>query len=245
MDRALEELSFAKRYGAAGVHLRGIEHGMYLSDPYFWPLFARAEELDLAIVVHLGTATRREQIPFGQLLPQPAAFMRHIHNLMAGFHAVIASDYDRRFPHVRWGFLEGGATWALAVLQHHARYLGSLDEFLVGRRPLDPDALAAKNVVIACEADEDVAYLARLLGEEVLCVGTDYAHNDAGAELGAHRRIMERTDLDSTMARKIVDDNGRRLLGVSPAFTPAPALGAPEIPHVHGHDGQPAVLGPP
>jgi predicted TIM-barrel fold metal-dependent hydrolase len=58
MDRAFEEMEFGKTHGAVGIHLRGVEHGMYLSDPYLFPLYEKAQDLDLAIVVHQGEATR-------------------------------------------------------------------------------------------------------------------------------------------------------------------------------------------
>lgn len=235
LDRTAEELAFGKEHGAVGVHIRGIEHGMFLTDPYFYPLYEQAQDLDLAIIIHLGESIRRtENLPIGRLIPSPAALMGHTHKMMAGFHAVLASDFEKRFPRLRWGFVEGGASWAPAVLQQHARLMGNVERFLA-LRPYRPEDISGKNLFIACETDEDISYLTTVLGPDVMVTGTDYGHNDLGSEIGAHGALMARADLDPSVARKIVDTNGRRFLGIAENFQPAPPYRAPqEVPHVRG-----------
>jgi predicted TIM-barrel fold metal-dependent hydrolase len=225
--RALEEIKFGKEHGAAGIALMGIEHGLYLADRTFWPIYELAQDLDLPIIIHLGTSIRRHNIPVGKLIPSQAALTDHVYPLMSGFHSVIASDFHERFPRLRFGFVEGGATWVPAILQFQARCSASAsrDEFLKIRY-MTPDEIEARNVFIACESDEDIPYLTKWVGENVLCTGTDYGHNDAGGELGVHESILRRTDLTSSVADKIVDANGRKLYGIDAGFTPAPPLGS-------------------
>src|SRR5919199_6171968 len=56
IDRAVEELRFAKDHGACGVMKKGVECGdRAASDPYFFPFYAEAERLDLPICIHQGT----------------------------------------------------------------------------------------------------------------------------------------------------------------------------------------------
>jgi predicted TIM-barrel fold metal-dependent hydrolase len=245
LDRALDELDFGAAHGAVGIHVRGIEHGMFLSDPYFWPVYERAEELGLAVIVHLGTSSRRvDGLPIGTALAGPATLMAHTHTLMAGFHAVLASDLDQRFPALRWGFVEGGATWVPVVLHQHARLRASGAEFL-HMTHITPDELEARNLFVACESDEDLPYLADLVGPNVLVTGTDYGHNDLGSEIGVHTTISGRPDLDPGVASRIVDGNGRALYGIPDDFRPAPpAVDIDVLPHVQGArtpDGRPLV----
>ena len=214
IPEALEELEFGKAHGATGVHVRGVEHDLLLSDPFFYPLYERAEELDLSMLIHVGAAVR--SLPtqrIGTLLTDFAQFMPQVGPLMQGFHAVINEDLHLRFPRLRWGFIEGGATWIPAVLQQHARLVASA-RVLLDLEPITPDVLEAKNIFVACEADEHLDYLVGVVGENVLCIGTDYAHNDLGSELGAHTAILDRTDISETVKHKIVSTNGRRLLGM-------------------------------
>src|SRR4051812_4583209 len=72
LDRAREELAFGKEHGAAGVHFRGVEQGYFLDNPYFYPLYEQAQDLDLVIVVHIGESVRRvENQPLGVVIESP------------------------------------------------------------------------------------------------------------------------------------------------------------------------------
>ncbi|MEV8517650.1 amidohydrolase family protein [Dactylosporangium sp. NPDC051484] len=247
MDRALQELEYAANHGAAGIHLRGIEHGYYLCDPYFFPLYEKAQDLNLAIVVHNGATIRKgPATPIGNFTPHPPALMGQLVNLMYAFHAVLSSDIPERFPRLRWGFIEGGATFTLPVMHQHARRDMSIGVTpFLDAKPVHPEDIERMNVFVAVETDEDVPYLANALGEQSLIVGTDFGHNDLGTELGAHQTILERQDVRDSLAQKIVNDNGRALYDIDPKFQPAPAEPAFEdIPHVHAAAGGPAIVVP-
>jgi len=247
LERAFEELEYGANHGAAGIHLRGMEHDMYLCDPYFFPLYERAQDLDLPILVHNGATIRMKPgIPIGNFVPQPPALMHQIVNLMCAFHAVLGSDITERFPRLRWGFLEGGAGFTLPVMQQNARRDMSIgvQPFLDPKMPT-PDDIERMNVYVTVQTDEDVPYLAKALGKENLILGTDFGHNDLGTEVGAHQTIRARHDVDPELASGIVDKNARRLLSVDPKYNPAPAEPvAGEIPHVHGASGGPAIIVP-
>jgi hypothetical protein len=245
LDRAMEELEYGANHGAVGVHLRGIEHGMYLCDPYFFPLYEKAQDLNLAIVVHNGATIRMQPgFPIGNFTPQPPALMLQLWGLMSGFHAVIGSVIPERFPRLRWGFIEGGAGFTLPVMHQHARRDMSIGvtPFLEPKQ-LEPEEIEAMNIFVAVETDEDVTYLAQRLGEQTLLVGTDFGHNDLGTELGAHQTILARSDIDKVLAAKLVDANGRKYLDIEPTFHPAPDHPSDVIPHIQAAiGGAPLVL---
>src|SRR5262249_13897850 len=52
---AVAEIRFAKANGACGVFSRGLIDDKRLSHPFFFPLYAAAEEADLPICVHAST----------------------------------------------------------------------------------------------------------------------------------------------------------------------------------------------
>jgi hypothetical protein len=251
MDRAFEELEFGKAHGAAGVFLRGNEHGCWLSDPYLYPLYAKAQDLDLAMVVHNGIPARRSRAQIGNLVPQPPGLFEHWGTLMSAFYSVIHTSYTdvdlgERFPHLRWAFIEGGASWSIGILDIKSR-----EDSTDGTRPLhdiqrlSPDELAARNIHITIGTGEDLPYLVSILGEDVLCAQTDYGHNDGTSHLGQHTWVLESSGLEPGIARKIVDDNGRRLAGVDPNFRPAPRDRAERghpIPHVRSARGGDATV---
>src|SRR5262249_2162967 len=98
MDRCIAELRHGREHGAAGVMLNGFQHGLYLDDPYYYPLYEEAQELDLVICAHVGTTEHKRTEPIGNLLPTKAALMDHIAPLMKAFWAVLTSDFHERFP---------------------------------------------------------------------------------------------------------------------------------------------------
>jgi uncharacterized protein len=247
LERAMEELEYGANHGAVGVHLRGIEHDMYLCDPYFYPLYENAQELNLAIVVHNGATIRgRPGFPIGNFVPQPPALMLQTWGIMSGFHAVIGSELPQKFPRLRWGFIEGGAAFTLPVLHQHARR-----DMSIGVRPfletkqLRPDEIEEMNIFVAVETDEDVPYLAKALGEQTLTIGTDFGHNDLGTEVGAHQTILARQDVDEDLATKLVDANGRKFLDIDTSFHPAPDHPSTVVPHIQAAAGGPPIVVPP
>jgi hypothetical protein len=225
-----------------------------LSDPYLYPLYEKAQDLDLAIVVHNGLATRRSAAQIGSLVPQPSGLLEHWGTLMSAFFSLIQTSYTdvdlvERFPRLRWGFIEGGASWTVPMLDIKAR-----EDSTDGARPLHdlqrmtPEELVRRNIHVSIGTGEDLPYLVSVLGEDVLCAQTDFGHNDGTSHLGQHTWVLEDSGLEPRQARKIVDDNGRRLAGVDPNLRPAPRdraeRGRP-IAHVWAAQGGDAIVFPP
>jgi predicted TIM-barrel fold metal-dependent hydrolase len=70
------------------------------------------------------------------------------------------------------------------------------------------------NLFIACEADEDIPYLAKCIGEDNIVIGSDYGHNDPSAEEKLVESLQKREDIPEPFARKILCENPRRLYGL-------------------------------
>jgi predicted TIM-barrel fold metal-dependent hydrolase len=218
IDRALEEMEFGREHGAVGVHFQGRMAGMILDDEYFDPIYAKAQDLDLPICIHVG-----HDRP-GYTLPNAGYGFEIVTDVPLGFHRLCVSNLHDRFPRLRWGWLEAGASWIPFVLHEAARadeasgMMRGHDEFTT----VDRELMERNNLFVACQIDDDIAYLVRYAGEGNLVVGTDYGHLDIGSDLNAARIVAARPDLDPSVTKKIVDDNGRRLFGIDPSFRPAP-----------------------
>ncbi len=214
MERAFEEMEFGKEHGATGIQLRGMVAGMVLDDEYLHPLYAKAQDLDLVINIHVGLLDQAAAVR------DPRANFQGITQVLLGFHRLAVSDLHERFPRLSWTFLEAGASWLPFALQEAARGTG------IGlRRPDDNTAvdrhlLANRNLYVSCQMEDDLPYLMPYAGDGNLIVGTDYGHLDIGADLGAFDAIASRADLDPEVARRITDSNGRRLHGIEPSIHP-------------------------
>jgi predicted TIM-barrel fold metal-dependent hydrolase len=218
MDRAIQEMEFGKANGAASVFLLGQNHGMSLANPAMFPLYEKAQELDLAVTVHVGNDLREARRDPGN------SMHNGIMVLPGGFFAVLWGGLTDRFPRLRWGFVEGGATWLLYVLREIFRTDDVIGAYRYFRdwRAAAMEAVRDKHLYVAAQVDDNLPEIIDLVGSDHLVYGTDYGHLDIGSDPEGLYLMSTRRDIAPDVARKIVDTNARRLLGIDPSFTPAP-----------------------
>jgi len=237
IDRAIQELEFGKKNGAIGVMLKGIDHGYYLSHPRFHRLYERAQDLDLAIVVHQGAArVHVEGLGVTSTKGALAGNIDYTSTVMKAFFAVLDSDLNKRFPRLRWTFVEAGGSWLPFVFHYltRARAAARADSYVMTRRgpsrvisPIDAAAeMEARNMFVTVDADEDIPHLVSLIGERHIMIGTDMCHNDNGSDPLAHTVVMDRTDISPEVARLITDQNARRGFAIPMDFNPTAKLPA-------------------
>jgi predicted TIM-barrel fold metal-dependent hydrolase len=217
MDRCLEELEFGRDHGAVAVLVRGLGHGRSLSDPSLAPMYEKAQDLDLAITVHVGgdaRTWRRESGAwlYAAVMPIPSAFW-----------TVVKEGLHDKFPRLRWGFLETGATWLPFVLQEtfRADESGKFRNF-VDWRAAAAEVLEEQQLYVTVQMDDDLPHLLEFGGQNRFVHGTDFGHMDVGTDPNGLHIVANRPDIDPAVARKIVDGNARLLYGIDPQFTPAP-----------------------
>jgi predicted TIM-barrel fold metal-dependent hydrolase len=217
IDRAIEELRFGKAHGAVSAFLLGQNHGISITDPSMFPLYEVAQELDMVITVHIGGDSRVFRRQGGNFLHEIVL------KVPGSLHGLLAAGLPKRFPRLRWSFLEAGAMWLPFILQEIYR----ADETAITRDFKDwragaREAMAESEIYVTCQADDDLPYLLEYAGQDRLVYGTDFGHLDLGSDPNGLHIVANRSDIDPVTARKIVDDNGRRLFGIDPSFQPAP-----------------------
>jgi predicted TIM-barrel fold metal-dependent hydrolase len=230
-ERAGEEMEWCANHGAAAVMLKGVDHGYDLSSPYFYPIYERAQDLNLTIVIHQGGA--REHIELLAITSNPAAtgeWLRGIRDPMRGFASVIGSDLNKRFPKLRFAFVESGAAWVPYVLHLKQRNRELMDPASFVQWPAGPTRreghmdfaaeLESHRMFISGELDEDLEYLCTKLGPNAITIGSDMCHNDNASNLLAHTQLMQRGDIREDYKRRMVDDNGRLAFDIPKDFRP-------------------------
>jgi len=200
--KAREQIEFAHDNGACGVLLHGVELDKMLSDPYFFPLYEKVNELGSAICVHAGYYS----FTFGQVFEGTGGLLQFRYPVIAAFHTLMMQNIPSQFPNIRWGFMEAGCQWIPMAIQDLAvRYRELLDEELPG------NLFAERNVFVTCQADDDVPYVLKFAGEDALVVGTDYSHFDHAADMDAFAHLKDQSGLPATVVGKILSDNPRKL----------------------------------
>lgn len=201
MDKVRDELAFAKDNGACGIFMRGLECERRLSDPYFYPLYEVAADLDLAVCLHSGN----NSFIIDEMFRDDRSFMKFKIQVVGACHALLTAGVPEMFPSVRWGFIEVSSQWVPYVLndlEKRFRLLG---------RPFSKTILADNRMYVGCETSDDLAYVLEYAGEDTLVIGTDYGHADQATEIQALRRLKGAAGLPDRVIEKILRDNPARL----------------------------------
>jgi predicted TIM-barrel fold metal-dependent hydrolase len=207
IEASLEEMRWGKEHGACGVFFRGMEGDRSLADPYFFPIYQAAGDLDLAVCVHTGPGDPGLANHFKTEMSSPFMY-NHILPVVA-FRDLLAKRVPERFPNVRWGFIEAGSSWVPYIL-----------DTVIGRRPADnsgrsaPDLFNDYHLYVACLPNEDIEYLAKYTGEDHLITGSDYSHLDPAAEPHHIDAMRAHEELSDRVIDKILGDNAKTFYGI-------------------------------
>lgn len=206
MPDALDEIRFARAHGAVGVCMRPFDGDLMLLDPYFYPVYDLAQQLDLAIAVHIANGS-----------PRLVDALRTRYSLLDGFGAfrvptmlacygLLRRGLSADFPRLRWGFIEASAQWVPWVMSELARRNGV-------RYSGDSNPFRDANVYVTTQTNDDIPYIVGVIGEDNLVIGTDYGHTDTSSEVNAIA-VFRRQSLDAAAKAKILSGNPARLYGI-------------------------------
>jgi predicted TIM-barrel fold metal-dependent hydrolase len=204
IEKSIEEMEFAKENGAVGVFLRGLECERRLDNPYFFPIYEKAQELDLPMCFHSGNNSFNVR----DIYASEAGFGRSKLPVVSAFHSLLMAGIPAKFPKLRWGFVEVSAQWIPYALNDL-----SIRMKRKGKR-MSKTIMADNNFYVACQVTDDLGYVLEYAGEDNLVVGTDYGHSDTSTEIEALRKIKDDGKISSAVADKILDANARALYGL-------------------------------
>lgn len=207
MEASLEELQFAHDHGAVAVFLRSIEGNRFLQDPYFFPMYEKASQLNMAMAVHVGTANE----PLCDLLTNvgPSRGFWRFRTMMVGsFHALVMSGVLKNFPSLRFGYLESGSQWLPFAIRDMIRR-AEAQGFTIG-----PNVLQDNRIWVTCQTDDDLPYVLQYAGNDHLLIGTDYGHADQSSELDALQNLAKSGEIDAEVVRRISSENPKAYYGL-------------------------------
>jgi predicted TIM-barrel fold metal-dependent hydrolase len=122
------------------------------------------------------------------------------------FGSLITSELTRKFPDLRWGFIEVSAEWLPYVMNHleigYQRH---------GRAWPGEKLLRENQIYVACQTSDDLPYILEHVGDENLVLGTDYGHNDTSSEINAMRKLKADGKIPPASIDKILGKNAQAL----------------------------------
>lgn len=198
----------------AGLFIpRACPDGRLLDNPELYPIYARAQELDLPLFVHGGTL--RPPLTPGALELDNAGFIinavYHPWGGMTAMAALIGGGVFDLFPGLRVGLFESGGGWMPWLVER-------LDDAYSPGSSMTPKLQRKPSEVVAegrlyCSFDPGEEYLAlavQRLGEDIWLLGTDYPHQGSCFPYGVPR-IVEIPELSESAKTKIIGANALRM----------------------------------
>ena len=197
-NAAIEELRWAKENGACGIFKRGFDLSKPVSDPHFFPVYEAANDLDLPLCIHTG---------------HPGSEWDRGFPVMSAFLSIVGAKLPARFPNLRFGFIEAGASWIPYVIsqiemKERAEFLHEADSTIA----MSPNLLRENRLFVSIDPVDDIEYLLTLGTEDNLIIGTDYSHTDPSANLSALSEVRRWADegrITHGVAEKILEENPR------------------------------------
>lgn len=203
IEASIDEMSTAKKNGAVGLFFRGLEGSRTLDNPYFFPIYEEANRLDLSICIHTGSGVpsllalfdnqRNSTFPHNRILP------------LIAFRDLVANKIPERFPGLRFGFIEASAGWIPYLIHVLRRLVRKQWKFASSA-----ELFREYRLYVACEADEDIPYIAKHASEDHILIGSDYGHNDPSKEPQLVATMKARQDVPADLIEKILCENPRR-----------------------------------
>ncbi len=206
IDEAIEEVRFAKENGGVAVCMRPLEGDRHLSDPYFYPLYQFASDLDMPIAVHIANGNP-DNADLYRLAPAGRFAQFRVPTVTACFD-LIMSEVPKTFPMLRWGFIEASAQWVPWI------YREAAIRYRAAGRTFPENVFDAYNIFVTCQTNDDVPYIVRYAGENRLVIGTDYGHTDPSSAVTALNEFKRMEGLNSAVKEKILSHNAKALYGL-------------------------------
>jgi len=183
IDLAVAEARFAVHdLGAVTLVLPShLVNNRPIYDRYYDPLWAVAQEMDVAVSFHGNHAVYGEHLAKRYLdnLVLSHACAQPV-EMMLTLGAVVTGGVLARFPRLRMAFLEGNCAWLpwwLWALDERWEAWGDRELF---QQDAKPSELFRRQCFVSVEPEEDLArHVAAELGDDNLVVSTDWPHDDS------------------------------------------------------------------
>ena len=209
IERATGEL------GIVGYEVMPIGLPFGLGDPFYDPVYKKAEQLGVAICVH-GTRMAAHEWGADKLRNFSEV---HAYSFTAGllmhFTSVMTQGIPARFPDLKFAFLEIGCTWLpyyLDRLDEHYEKRGHLDMQRLDTPP--SEVFRESNLFVSFEGKESMlAATVDFVGAQHLVYASDLPHWD-GEFPDNLEEIRAADDLSLTVKRQILHDNAQQLFSL-------------------------------
>ena len=227
---ACEELQRAMtQLGMAGAMLPSNGEGIkgHFGSKIYWPIYEECEKLNAPLGVHVGALHHLGMDSIGVYYAVHG--LGHPFGIMTQAAAMLSYGIFDRFPKLRVGFLEGGATWVPFFMDrldrsypHHLQ-VDIHGEFLPSSRP---EVMASEyfrrhvregRIFVGFDCDDrGLGFAVKEAGNQAFLFATDFPHESFDAKHCRHEidELLARDDIGDADKTAILATNAKRFYGV-------------------------------
>lgn len=225
---AVDFVAEAAGRGVAGILVDSIpsphQHSFTHAD--FDVVWSAVEDADLAVFLHVGADQNYRPVPptffdngrdmshFRSDAPgDPLSYMAIGYPAELFLAAMVYDGVMERFPRLRFGVTELGATWLPSFLHFIDTGLRSFRHIQdLSHLSMRPSEYLRRQVVVSPFAGEDVGWVIEQAGAAMVAFSSDYPHHE-GTDDPIRRFEASMTSLGATERAAFYEGNARRLLG--------------------------------
>jgi len=200
--------------------------GMGFTHPDYDAVWARIQEADLPIVLHVGLDGGWDPVPraffengrtykpaMGDAPRDAVSYMSISYNAELFLSAMVFDGVLERFPSLRIGVIEMGASWIVSWMRHldqaHRAFRRVQD---LSEVTMPPSDYIRRQVKVTPFAGEDIGWILRSGAEDLLMFASDFPHHEGTDDpIGRFERTM--TDVDEAVREKFYATNCQDFLG--------------------------------
>ena len=190
----------------------------------FW---ATVQDADLSVTLHVGADggyspvpksfyDNKKKVPIhveGDAPNDALAYMAIQYNAELFLSAMIFDGVLERFPNLRIGVVELGASWIISWMKHLDQSYKAFRKFQdLSQLKLLPSEYVLRQIKVTPFAGEDIGWILNSGGENLLMFASDYPHHEGTDDpIGRFERTME--EVDENQRSKFYTKNFKSLLG--------------------------------
>jgi uncharacterized protein len=207
-DGLAEARRCVRKLGFRGVFLRPNEvNGRNWHDPYYEPLWAALEELEVPLGFHEGSGSQLRHVgeQFGANTMLKHVYSHPVEQMLA-VGAFCAGGILERHPTLRVAFLEGNCGWVPFLLWRMDEHWEWLGDIYAKELTMTPSEYFKRQCFVSVECDEEpVKHVIDAIGDDRLVFSTDFPHADSKFPLAVESFLQ--LPISEQSKRKILWDN--------------------------------------
>ena len=201
--------------------------GRSFTHPDYDPIWAKIQDADMAITIHVGTDGGWDPVPLSfynnsGTVPEHAegdaprdaiAYMGIQYNAELFLAAMIFDGVFSRFPKLRVAVVELGASWIVSWMKHLNQAFKAFRRLQdMSQVKMEPSEYVRKHIKVTPFAGEDIGWLLSTDAQDLLLFASDYPHHE-GTDDPIARFEKTMGGVSEGARQKFYTDNFRALLG--------------------------------